>query len=389
MKIIYLTTAQDEKDYRSFMKVWKIPLNSSNQNFHEKFIRSLAINNQVDVISVRPFSRSKTKVGKLKSETKSMGNLTWHYVVRKGGRISRALFTKGQVESVLKALDYKNSVVITDTINKTIVKSIASLKKKYNLKVLGVCTDSPSNISGTKRSYTMFLLENCKDFDGYIALTSGLNDLFNPSGKPSYIFEGIVEDRSFKPSEEKKNDYFFFGGALMEKYGVYKLIEAYKELNPKYVDLYICGHHGDKEKIKDASKGYSGIKFLGLLPMNKVMEYESQSLACINPRPYSQDLDRFSIPSKTLEYMSMGRPVISVKNTILMERFPDEVIWIDSPNHKDLVPALEKVINMSKKERNDLGTKAKNRVLSLYSLESISKNIQPFLLKFTSKNIVD
>ena len=29
MKIIYFTTSQDEKDYRSFMNIWKIPLNSS------------------------------------------------------------------------------------------------------------------------------------------------------------------------------------------------------------------------------------------------------------------------------------------------------------------------------------------------------------------------
>ena len=41
MKIIYFTTSQDEKDYRSFMNIWKIPLNSSNQNFHNKFIRAL------------------------------------------------------------------------------------------------------------------------------------------------------------------------------------------------------------------------------------------------------------------------------------------------------------------------------------------------------------
>ena len=382
MNIIYLTTAQDEKDYRSFMKIWKIPLNSSNQNFHEKFIRALSIENKVDVISVRPFSRSKTKVSSLKAETKTIGNISWHYVKRSGGKIARALFTKGQIEKVLKSLDYKHSILITDTINKTLVGVVSSLSEKYSIPTLGVCTDSPSNITGTSRSYTLYLLEHCKNFNGYIALTEGLNELYNPNGKPSYIFEGIVEDREFKVTEENKNPYFFFGGALLERYGVYKLIEAYKELNPKDIDLYICGHHGDKDRIKDVSKGYPGIKFLGLLPMNKVMEYEQKALCSINPRPFSEDLDRYSIPSKTLEYMAMGRPVISVRNTVLMEKFPDELIWVESAHRKDLIPAMEKVIKMKEEQRVKLGEKAKNRVLKLYSIESISKAIQSFLLQF-------
>ena len=386
MKIIYLTTAQDEKDYRSFMKIWKIPLNSSNQNFHEKFIRALSIENTVDVISVRPFSRTNTKVSSLKAETKTTGNITWHYLKRSGGRISRALFTKGQIEKVLKSLDYKNSILITDTMNKTLVGAVSSLSEKYAIPTLGVCTDSPSNITGTKRSYTLYLLEHCNNFSGYIALTSGLNELFNPNGKPSYIFEGIVEDREYKASEETKNPYFFFGGALLERYGVYKLIEAYKELNPKDIDLYIAGHHGDKERIKDVSKGYPGIKFLGLLPMNKVMEYEQKALCSINPRPFSEDLDRYSIPSKTLEYMAMGRPVISVRNTILMEKFPDEVIWVESASKHDLIPAMEKVIKMKEEARIKMGEKAKNRVIKLYSIENIASNIQPFLLQFIEKD---
>ena len=71
MRIIYFTTAQDEKDYRSFMNLWKIALNPSNQNFHNKLIRALAIENKVDVISIRPFSRKYMKVKKLPFEEKT------------------------------------------------------------------------------------------------------------------------------------------------------------------------------------------------------------------------------------------------------------------------------------------------------------------------------
>ena len=386
MNIIYLTTAQDEKDYRSFMNIWKISLNPSNQNFHEKLIRALSINNKVDVISLRPFSHHLTNVRKLDYEVKEKGNVTWHYLKRSGNKIHRTLVATSLVSKEIKKLDYKNSIIITDTINKTVVRAISKLQKQFKIPVIGICTDSPSNITGTRRSYTVYLLEHCADFDGYIALTEGLNNLFNQNGKPGYIFEGIIEERTFKEKEETKKPYFFFGGALLPRYGVYKLIDAFKELNRKDVELLICGHHGDKERIKLACEGCSNIRYLGMLPMNKVMEYEAFSIANINPRPFSEDLDRFSIPSKTLEYMVSGRPTISVKNSILQSKFEKEVIWLDSASTSDIKNGMEKVLEMTEVERENFGEDAKNRVLALYSLENVAKNIQNFLLQFINKD---
>ena len=389
MKIIYFTTSQDEKDYRSFMKIWKIPLNSSNQNFHNKFIRSLSIKNTIDVISVRPFSRSKTRQKKLLAENKTDGNINWHYLKRGGGRIMRTISITPQVKKIFRSLDTKDSIIITDTINPSVVRSVEQINKKYKLPVLGVCTDSPSNISGTKRSYTLYLLSKTNNYSGYICLTEGLKNLFNPNNRPSYVFEGLVEEREFAKFDENVKPYFFFGGALMQRYGIYNLIDAFKELNNSSIDLYICGHHGDKAKIKDEIKGNNNIKFLGLLPMNKVLEYEYNAIASINPRPFSEDLDRFSIPSKTLEYMSMGRPVISVRNTILMEKFPNDVIWAQSSNKENLIKAMKAVLSMTEVERENMGEETKNRVLKLYSLQSISDNIQNFLLQFVEKNLVN
>ena len=382
MKIIYFTTAQDEKDYRSFINIWKIPLNASNQNFHNKLIRSLAINNKVEVISIRPFSNSKTRVLSLKKETKSDGNITWHYIKRWGGKIYRTLTINPDVGKILNGMDLSESVFLTDTINTSVVNTATKMAKRYKRPLIGICTDSPSNISGTSRSYTLHLLKAAEHYSGVIALTEGLKDLFNPENKPSYIFEGLVEDRKYEKYGENKKPYFFFGGALMERYGVYSLISAFQKLNNEDVELYICGHHGNKERLKEAIGGSSNIKFLGLLPVNKVMEYEYNSLACINPRPFSEDLDRFSIPSKTLEYMSMGRPVISVKNSILKEKFPEDIIWIESSNEKDILSGLKKGLDMTEVERENIGEKTKNRVLKLYSLESISNSVNQFLLQF-------
>ena len=382
MKIIYFTSTQREKDYRSFMNIWKYPLNSSNQNFHHKLIHALAKNCQVDVISVRPFSRTHTRVMSLKKDLYREDNIIWHYLSRKGSRFIRPLTIVPQAKKILSKMDLSDAIFVTDTINTSIIRAVDKLRKKYKRPVIGVCTDSPSNISGTKRSYTLYLLSKSSNLDGYITLTSGLNDLFNQNNKPCFVLEGVVEDQVELSYTKEKRPYFFFGGAMMEKYGMYNLIEAFKQLDNKDIDLYICGHHVEKEKLKEATKGVSNIKNMGLLPVNKVLEYEKDAIACINPRPYSEDLDRFSIPSKTLEYMSMGRPVISVRNTILMDKFPNEVIWIENGSSANIKNALRNVLSMSEEERKLMGDEAKKRVKSLYSISSVGKSIQPFLSQF-------
>ncbi|MFA7384582.1 MAG: hypothetical protein WCZ24_00005, partial [Bacilli bacterium] len=87
--IIYMTTAMDSSDFNEYLVHWSSPPNPSNQNFHNKLIRSLAINNKVDVISVRPFSRSLCNIKHLKKSDREDGNISWHYIP-----IQRNLFQK-------------------------------------------------------------------------------------------------------------------------------------------------------------------------------------------------------------------------------------------------------------------------------------------------------
>ena len=384
MKIIYFTTAQDENDYRSFMSQWKIALNPSNQNFHNKLIRSLAIDNQVEVISVRPFSRKNMHVKKLENTEKKDGNITWHYVKRSGLKVTRTISLLPEVKKIIKKIDLKDAIIITDTINPSVLRTANKINQKSKCPIIGICTDSPSNISGTSKSYTKYLLSHSDNFDGYISLTEGLNNLFNPNQKPSIIVEGLVENREEKSEKNNEKPYFFFGGALMVKYGVYNLIKAFKRLHDDNIELLICGHHGDKNKIRDEIGKNTNIKFLGLIPVKEVLQYENNCIATINPRPFSEDLDRYSIPSKTLEYMSSGKPVISVRNSILISKFPEEIIWIDSSEVADIEKGLKKVLAMSEQERELFGFNAKNRVLELYSLKSVSININKFLKQFLS-----
>ena len=250
MKIVYFTTAMEESAYKQFSSCWTVALNPSNQNFHNKLIRSIGINNSICVISIRPFSKRNCKITKLISETSEDGNIKWNYLSIPKNRLKKTKSCTKQALTILRGINLKETIFITDTINPTVITVANKVNSKLNRPILGVCTDSPSNISGTTRSYTLYLLNQAKNLDGYITLTNGLNDLFNENKKPNIVVEGLVENELPNKGENIYGKYIFFGGALMQKYGIYNLISAYKQLNNMHIKLIICGHHCNENLLK-------------------------------------------------------------------------------------------------------------------------------------------
>ncbi|NLB49704.1 MAG: glycosyltransferase [Erysipelotrichia bacterium] len=382
--IIYMTTAMDSSDFNEYLVHWSSPPNPSNQNFHNKLIRSLAINNKVDVISVRPFSRSLCNIKHLKKSDREDGNISWHYIPIQRNLFQKIILGQTHVNDLMKKLATPDSIIFVDTINPSIVHFAKHALKNRNLKIVGICTDSPSNISGTSRSYTTYLLSHTNNYSGYIALTSGLNELFNPNNFPSLITEGIV----FENAIEKKTElgkYFFFGGALLPRYGVYDLIKGFQlfKKSKKGYKLFIAGHHGNKRMIEEAIGEDENIVFLNGITIEESLAYQKGAIANINPRPFSEDLDRYSVPSKTLEYLTSGNPTLSVKNSKLQKSLGDHIIWIKSSSAKNIDAALKHVVSLTKAERSSLGQKAEKKVLELYSLQATNEKVNDLLKRLS------
>ena len=385
MNVIYFTTAQDTASFTEYLKLWKNPINLSNQTFHNKMIRSLGLTNHVDVVSIRPFSRKNCKVKKLDLREKNEGEIVWHYPKMGGGRLRTLLRLKRQINRFFKGFP-RNAVIVTDTINPTVLYFSTYFANKYNLSIIGTCTDSPSNISGTSRAYTLLLLKLAHNLDGYIALTSGLNELFNEENKPAVIIEGIVED---VPATKVKNEYgkyILYSGALSERYGIYDFIEFFKKYIKGDIKLLLCGHHVDMARLNKEMEIDDRIIYLGNVPNADVISLEAGAYCNLNPRPFSEDLDRFSIPSKVLEYLNSGAPTISVKNTKLQKFFNTEAIWIKSNSEKDFVEGFQKINEFTASEIKLMTSRAKETVHKYYSLSAINSKLEGFLYLFARKH---
>ena len=383
MKIIYFTTACGREDYISFVKNWNTSMNTSIQNLHNRLIRALAITHEVEVISVRPFSKKYCNLRSLSPFTTQEGKINWHYLEIKRHKVNRFLSAERQTKRLMSKMNLKDCIILTDTLNPYIMNSSTSMAKKYHLPIIGVCINTPSGIHNTGKSYTKFLLSMSDNLSGYIALTPGLNDLFNEESRASMVLEGILENKYKEADVSKYGKYIFYNGSLEEKYGVYDLINAFNEISNPELKLIITGYHNFQEdKLQAATESNLNILDLGMCTPDEVLSLENHALINVNPRPYSEDYDRYLIPVNMIDYLGSNTITVSVRNSKLQPYFQEDCIWVNSSEKEDLVNGLKKALNMSKEERELMIKKANADVNKLYAMNVVNRKAILFLKQF-------
>jgi glycosyltransferase involved in cell wall biosynthesis len=219
-------------------------------------------------------------------------------------------------------------------------------------------------------------------FDSYILLTKYMSSLVNKNERPYLVIEGMIEadDTSIddKSLEVKDDEYIMYAGSLRKKYGIMKLIEAFRQIEETGVKLYIFGS-GDAEKdINRLSKENNNIVFKGLVPQSRVFAYEKRALFLVNPRPSNEEFTKYSFPSKTIEYMSSGTPVITTRLKGIPDEYDNYLTYIRDESIEGFKDILEECIN-KKSELENLGISARSFVKNEKNHIVQSKKIAMFL----------
>jgi glycosyltransferase involved in cell wall biosynthesis len=104
-----------------------------------------------------------------------------------------------------------------------------------------------------------------------------------------------------------------YAGQLKAKYGLELLLQAFLRLEDQSLRLLILGKGDYEENIRQASLKDPRIVFKGYCPQGEIKKLLNAATVLINPRPTNQSFTQYSFPSKTIEYMVSGRPVISTR----------------------------------------------------------------------------
>ncbi len=329
MKILYLTTARHPKDYANFLADNKTAPNPSNQNFHTKFINLLASSFELKVISTRPMEKS--------FFIKEERNDIYYYP----GFINNVLLRRKSLiyPTIKEAKRFAPDIIFVDILNITLLSLAHKISKSLNIKVVGIITDNPFNITGTKKKYSENVFKLSRNCDGFLGLTSGLLELFKVTEKPHLVVPGFINTKA--NNGEIHEDYAFFAGALYERYGVKNIIEAFK--NEKMpLKLTIAGHGPLAEDLR--RNYHPNIEFIGHVSPEVAFHLAQKAKILINPRPLDPQIDLYSVPSKVLDYINSETVTISTLNEEIKKLVGNTICWLNDNETETIVKAVRDVL---------------------------------------------
>ena len=386
MNILVFSSSMPDSRFSAYQDEAIHKPNPSNQNFYSKLIKTLAINNNVSVVSHRPFTKGMfRRKNMLDGDIVMDGNIKYYLTTVRADKIYKLFEEKRYIEKTAKAAidDFVSHdfIIVTDTLRLNLLRAAKKIAKKYNVQIVGMLTDNPLNLSSGNTFVKQFLLKQASSLDGYLSLTDGLVNVYNKH-LPSYVFEGLVTEENGGRKDPIFN-YFYFGGSLYERYGVKTMVEAFHKSNLKN-KLVIAGNGPLDKWIEQMAEEDYRILYLSQLNKEKNIGYLRNSIANINPRPINPDLDKESVPSKLLEYLSIGTPVISTKYPKLYGLFKDDVTWIDGNDVESMRMAFESYNVNNQEMYLKKAATARRKVFEFYGLNVQAESIDHFLAEVNS-----
>ena len=107
----------------------------------------------------------------------------------------------------------------------------------------------------------------------------------------------------------------------------------------------------------------------------------------VNPLPFSEDTDRYFVPSNLADYFNSNSVVVSTRNRRFKKYFENDAIWVDSEETtagltNNLIEGLKAGLSLSKENRADMIKKANMDANKLYSMAMINRRTILFLKQF-------
>ena len=380
MKILYLSVLSSnriiEELYRS---------SGHNPGFAiQKFNRLLAKgiqDNEADltILSALPISRRLSSKVFWNISSEQEDGLFYHYLPFVNYPVIRqiCLTISTFFKVIIWSLDKtKQKIVLCDVLNTSICLGALVACKMSRTSIAGFVTDMPGLLVGVdapcKWSFTSLISSlvsksYLSSYDKYIFLTKAMNDVINNHHKPYIVMEGICDPEmaiSKKKRHYSKKRTILYAGGVYARYGLEILVKAIAQIDPDACELIIYGSGPFVKELREKyCVKYPNIIYMGVVLNSEIVQAELEADILINPRPTKEDFTKYSFPSKNIEYMASGTPLITTKLPGMPTDYYPYVFLIEDETEEGYVNAIRKILLLSDDELFDFGEKAKQFIL--------------------------
>lgn len=318
------------------------------------------------VLSVVPISRSIYKKLFFKGYTVKKTDLKIRYLSQVNLHVIKNIFNfwGGFFRTLFASGD---SVIIYDVLVVSASMGASFAAKLRGFKKLGIVTDLPKFQPISKSSFMRKMNDKLIEAsDGYVFLTKQMNDEVNMANKPYIVLEGHANDdmREKKHMPFDSNDKsIIYAGAIEKIYGIEMLCKAFLDIALPGETLHIYGKGDYAEEVCVLAEENKNIVYHGNRPNDEIVEAELNATLLVNPRPTDGEYTKYSFPSKTLEYMASGSPVLSSRLEGIPKEYENYIFFFDENNRESLAEKMREILDLSPEELAKKGEEARNFVL--------------------------
>lgn len=243
--------------------------------------------------------------------------------------------------------------------------------KLIGITTVGVVTDIYGLMVGESKKWLSKIAEKINNmyvssFDRYVLLTEAMNDVVNPKHRPYIVMEALCDGSIIHqngPKFMKDNPkVVMYAGGLYERYGLKMLVDAFiKTDTDARLVLYGSGSYVDE--LRTICREHPNVEYRGVAPNEEVVAAQSRATLLVNPRFTTEEFTKYSFPSKNMEYMASGTPLLTTKLPGMPSEYHKYVYLIEDESLDGFVSAIKAALAHSEEELMDFGQSAKQFVL--------------------------
>ena len=366
MHIVYAVTTCSDNVYRQLFSNVKVKPAFQSQKYHRLLIEGLAAHTRVDVVANAPVNASVMDRAFVALPEEEEGGAYYHYTPAIRNPVLKLVCVAAGTFGKTLRYARRDSAVVVDCLNRTTAFSALLAAKVKGCRCVGIITDLPDMLGGGGFSVKManYVIRHCTD---YVLLTEAMNDYIRNPGKPYVVLEGHsdISMEEKLPALEKKTQprSVFYAGGISRKYGLADLVEGFCLANLPDARLELYGPGDYVPELQEITEKDSRIFYGGMLMNAEIVEREQQATLLVNPRPTHEEFVKYSFPSKTMEYMASGTPVLTTRLPGMPKEYYPYVSFVDEETPEGIAAALKAVLSASDETLFEKGLAARNFVL--------------------------
>lgn len=222
--------------------------------------------------------------------------------------------------------------------------------------------------------------------DGLVVVNRRIIEDFAPN-KPFVRIEGAINEVFFHRdhsdshhSNEAEAPFIIASaGTLWEVNGINELLEAFALLPGHRYRLHIAGRGPLEAKVRQAAQLDPHIKYWGYLSYEEVLAFYADADVLINMRLTKTVKTDYFFPSKTIEYLASGTPVITTCTGHIEQEYAEFAFLLRDETPPALARMIEQVAALDLELRMQKGQAAREYIRTHNTWEIQGRRVVEFI----------